>query len=496
MKKKIFSVILSFVLCVSVFPATVFSARRPDYFTDFYTSRIDSVDMAELENYLYKQFSDFQEDIDISAFAIENTPNNMEALHDLIMNEMVECFNVEDYRIWFESNILTKITVDKYCCTENEYHSMLRQCEQIRRELTDDIKDVSSINGAEKALILHDRLAGLCSYDHDAYGIGSSNADIPHLAATMYGALVLNSAVCQGYSMAYKYLLEAVDIPCSFAESETINHIWNIVYLNGVPYHVDVTWDDGDFGPDNWNPVGFVQHNNFLLSTQRIREGVDKYSAHKAYDFFDAPVDQHYDHYYWQDSNTSFQFVNGKIYFMDNTCGNLYCVGIPVKLVSVDDKWAAGNQGAWNGNYSALAGDGQNLYYNTSDKIIKYNVKTGSSEVLLCIDSNYKNRNISIYGLSYDNTGKLLYDISSSPNFNDIDTIERCSYELGKYKIGDVDFNGTITAADARYVLRYSVKLENFTQKQINVADVDFNHIITAGDARKILRVSVNLECF
>ncbi len=61
-------------------------------------------------------------------------------------------------------------------------------------------------------------------------------------------------------------------------------------------------------------------------------------------------------------------------------------------------------------------------------------------------------------------------------------------------KLGDVDGNGTITAADARLALRASVGLEKFSVKQIIAADVDGKSGLTASDARLILRASVGLE--
>lgn len=62
------------------------------------------------------------------------------------------------------------------------------------------------------------------------------------------------------------------------------------------------------------------------------------------------------------------------------------------------------------------------------------------------------------------------------------------------YSIGDVDGNGTITAADARLALRASVGLEKLSVKQIIAADIDRKSGITASDARLILRASVGLE--
>lgn len=60
--------------------------------------------------------------------------------------------------------------------------------------------------------------------------------------------------------------------------------------------------------------------------------------------------------------------------------------------------------------------------------------------------------------------------------------------------MGDVDNDGSVTAADARLILRYAVELESFTAENIIYADTDFNNSITAADARFALRTSVDLE--
>lgn len=56
---------------------------------------------------------------------------------------------------------------------------------------------------------------------------------------------------------------------------------------------------------------------------------------------------------------------------------------------------------------------------------------------------------------------------------------------------GDADFNKTLTATDARLVLRNSVALEGITSK--NICDMDADGKITSSDARIVLRLSVGL---
>ena len=68
--------------------------------------------------------------------------------------------------------------------------------------------------------------------------------------------------------------------------------------------------------------------------------------------------------------------------------------------------------------------------------------------------------------------------------------------EPGGFLSGDVDFDGEITAADARLALRAAVKLEDFAPggPEYRAADVDNDRVLTAADARVILRRAVGLS--
>ena len=59
---------------------------------------------------------------------------------------------------------------------------------------------------------------------------------------------------------------------------------------------------------------------------------------------------------------------------------------------------------------------------------------------------------------------------------------------------GDVDGDGSITADDARTVLRASVGLTQLSDEEKIFADMNRDGRITADDARTILRISVDLE--
>ena len=91
----------------------------------------------------------------------------------------------------------------------------------------------------EKALYLHDYVAGVVTYS-------SSGND-----QTAYGALVDKACVCAGYTRAYQLLMNRVGIQCWYVTGQSYDpagnlqaHAWNLVWLDGMCYYTDVTWDD------------------------------------------------------------------------------------------------------------------------------------------------------------------------------------------------------------------------------------------------------------
>ncbi|MDE5601042.1 MAG: hypothetical protein K2J16_00910 [Clostridia bacterium] len=91
------------------------------------------------------------------------------------------------------------------------------------------------------------------------------NVDTPAAAYihTAYGALVNGKAVCEGYSMAFKSVMDRLDVPCvsvlGYASSDGANynpHMWNYVELDGMWYAVDTTWNATGKDSTEWLLIG------------------------------------------------------------------------------------------------------------------------------------------------------------------------------------------------------------------------------------------------
>ena len=126
---------------------------------------------------------------------------------------------------------------------------------------------VSGIDGNMKDVlkekIIHDYVAKTVTYDSTtAANIKNLGTTLPH-SFDIYGAIVENRAVCEGYSKLFQYLCYLVGINSNQATgtADGGNHMWNTVLIDGKWYQVDVTWDDGD---------EFTGYNYFNLTTDSI----------------------------------------------------------------------------------------------------------------------------------------------------------------------------------------------------------------------------------
>lgn len=127
---------------------------------------------------------------------------------------------------------------------------------KVEEIISENINDTMS--DREKIRVIHDYIINHTKYD-------KTKGENSHLA---YGALIDGSAICGGYTDAMSIFLYRFNIP-NFKIS-TEEHIWNVVYLDGNWYHLDLTWDD----PVN-EILDILSHNYFLITDEELSEKND-----------------------------------------------------------------------------------------------------------------------------------------------------------------------------------------------------------------------------
>lgn len=132
------------------------------------------------------------------------------------------------------------------CLGYRENPNFISQLQPKINEIIQEMNEHGHTNDYDKALFIHDYI-----YKHCEYDIGSFIDYFVHLnlgaenTYNAFGCLLENRAVCSGISAAYVLLLRAVGVECKALDGKAFgsNHSWNIVKINGMWYHVDVTWD-------------------------------------------------------------------------------------------------------------------------------------------------------------------------------------------------------------------------------------------------------------
>lgn len=86
---------------------------------------------------------------------------------------------------------------------------------------------------------------------------------------TIEGVILNKKAVCEGIAKAVKFLLNKKSIECEVVtgytkQEEGVGHAWNVVRIDGLWYHLDVTWDL------NMSKNGVIRYDYFNLSESEI----------------------------------------------------------------------------------------------------------------------------------------------------------------------------------------------------------------------------------
>lgn len=169
---------------------------------------------------------------------------------------------------------LTVLNLDYLVADEIELLKMNNEIDIAIREIISN-NITSDMTDYEKEVAIHDALVKKVAY----YKYEDIDK-IPNVKHTIYGALVENEAVCDGYSKAFMVILKRLNIDSIIVSGmlDNVNHAWNIVDINGEYYHVDVTSDSMDV-----DGAREVVHTYFNLTDSEISK------SHEISNMFSTP---------------------------------------------------------------------------------------------------------------------------------------------------------------------------------------------------------------
>lgn len=172
-----------------------------------------------------------------------------------LLNNYVHPYNSFDSITFnFDDNVI-EITI-KHTYSKEDKEKINTIVNEIIKE---NIKD--NMSTKDKIKTIHDYIINKTNYDT----LKTKNInDETYKSNTAYGVLLENYGICSGYSDAMAIFLNELNI-INYKISND-QHIWNLVFLDGTWYHLDLTWDD---------PVSeknITRDNYFLIKTDTLKK--------------------------------------------------------------------------------------------------------------------------------------------------------------------------------------------------------------------------------
>lgn len=329
-------------------------------------------------------------------------------------------------------------------------------------------------NDFSKALFVHDYLAADCEYATEVYDTNATPSDYIYNA---YGCLVEKRCVCQGYSTAYKAIMNKLSIPVDYAVSDAMNHIWNTVTLDGKTYHTDITWDDPT--PDL---QGRILHKNFLCTDAEI-------TATKHYSWATSSTisDASYPNRFWDGINSK-MCIDGDdvIYVAFNSAQKSYLErrNLTTNETAVMESSLSGVSWGYTVPFSGLELIGDVLYYSLPNGVNAITLDGEDDQSVYTLPQTATGR---LYGFA-QRGGKFYGEISATPN-EDGEVIELALSEFKRSIVkGDADGDGKVTMVDAIMIQKYTLALIILDDNALKAADINGDGKINMYDALMVQR--------
>lgn len=209
-------------------------------------------------------------DILVRGFSTRQSIVNVPYKRDADLNSLFRAIKYEHPEFYYVDLYATVVYRNSLF---EEYHLVYRYSEEETREkdrkiesaVRSILRDTEHVSEYRREMIIHDRIARNVTY--------GEQEDAVYKAHTMEGVFLDRLSVCEGISMAFKYLCGKVGIPCTvivgdlligarYQQKKYNGHAWNLAEIEGHTYYLDVTNDHYRYG--------YLSHTYFNLSEQLI----------------------------------------------------------------------------------------------------------------------------------------------------------------------------------------------------------------------------------
>lgn len=261
--------------------------------------------ISEEEQLAYRQILGCVEAYEESVTLTTQDKNVMEDAFLALMSDRGDLFYVSGYSYVEYTNadgaLLSLEFKPTYSMTleeKNAYEASIQEIvnSEYLSKITDDMTDY------EKALTIFETMIEEVSYQEGA----EQNQNI--ISTFLYG-----QTVCQGYASGYQYLMKQLGIPSFIVTGRAsgASHAWNMIYLDGNWYNVDVTWGNASYsldGQETDEKQNYVNYAYFGISNELLNQ---THEAEMNFELPDTP------------SNEDCYYVHEGLYFTELDTGSI-----------------------------------------------------------------------------------------------------------------------------------------------------------------------------
>lgn len=235
---------------------------------DYYFNKLTD-DQKKIYSSLAEGISKFEKKIKIKDYEVKDndtTFNDVSVVMEAFFSDHPEVFYLSfEYKLSTIKTIFSTVLEVEVGYSENSTDKINEEIETLYTSVQSFTKDINSSNDFDKEVSLHDTLGKMVMY----YKY-SKIEDIPDIAHSSYGAMINKTAVCDGLTKAMQLLLDNVGVESILVSGTTDGqpHAWNMVKLDNVWYHMDLTSDKLIKNEDGSSPN--VIHSYFNITESQI----------------------------------------------------------------------------------------------------------------------------------------------------------------------------------------------------------------------------------
>lgn len=284
---KLFLGLIVFIACISLVKHKMFAASSVTVGEDYLRSNMEmflydglgksEAELNEPARRIYDAIAQKTDNVDLADLEIKKDDIKPYWEEAISLDPLIEeSYNGIKYtRVFTSQDKLLRLRIKYGVSEKEEFYERYQELQSVILRYLNEIETGKS--DVEKVLYLHNMLA-----ENVVYAKKLPDETYESTAYTAYGAIVKESAVCDGYTYAFDLISKYLNIDAMRVSNQKNTHAWNAVKIDGEWYFVDVTCDDPYIAGEDRE--GIFRYERLLRTESELRASSDLYSGEFKYE--------------------------------------------------------------------------------------------------------------------------------------------------------------------------------------------------------------------